>query len=505
MDDSEHDDGATATTSTYELASLSRAERRPSRSEASRPFGFQAFTSLTPASAAPTTIPITPPDTPGVSDDESRGDVFLQSKDPYAPVVEESLPPTPLEPAFNGAGPFDSAAAIEAALKVAAEVAGADSNAAFESDPEDEAGTAHGGERELATLPRVDGGREALTFLAAAFCIEGLVWGLPYSVGVLHEYWSSHLFPGDAAESTLTLASTLSTGLLFFSGAPLGPLFTAFPWYEKHFQVAGLVIAVGGLIGSAFATQPWHLVLTFGILYPCSAATYMPCATNIFEWFQERRGLATGIMYAGTGTGGALYPIITTALLNKFGYKATMIALALSFAVLNLAALPFIRRRIPLAKHLNGASKRRMRPKVDFSFLKTRAAWIAFTFMTVTSLANFIPLLWIPCKCALKTARPLSIFVPVTDLCSSVRDRYQRPATQRRRPRLRHQRNHGRRQRAQWLPVRPYPVAHHRHAVDGDCGPVMCRPVGVRHQRRRTHGLCRRVGYHGRQSGGLLG
>jgi MFS family permease len=320
---------------------------------------------------------------------------------------------------------------------------------------------------------------------------------------VLHEYWSSHLFPGDAAESTLTLASTLSTGLLFFSGAPLGPLFTAFPWYEKHFQVAGLVIAVGGLIGSAFATQPWHLVLTFGILYPCSAATYMPCATNIFEWFQERRGLATGIMYAGTGTGGALYPIITTALLNRFGYKATMIALALSFAVLNLAALPFIRRRIPLAKHLNGASKRRMRPKVDFSFLKTRAAWIAFTFMTVTSLANFIPLLWIPCKCALKTARPP--LVPVTDLCSSVRNRHQRSATQRRRPRLRHQRNHGRRQRPQRLPVRPHPVAHHRYAVDGDCGPVMCRPVGVRHQRRRTHGLCRRVGYHGRQSGGLLG
>lgn len=99
-------------------------------------------------------------------------------------------------------------------------------------------------------------------------------------------------------------------------------------------------------------------------------------------------------MYSGTGIGGTVYPFIVTALLRRFGYKATMISLALSFAALNLAAIPFIKRRVPLARHAN--SKRHVRPKIDWGFLNTRASWVAFTFMFVTSLANFLPLLWIP-------------------------------------------------------------------------------------------------------------
>jgi hypothetical protein len=50
-------------------------------------------------------------------------------------------------------------------------------------------------------------------------------------------------------------------------------------------------VAVAGLIGSAFATKPMHLVVTLGILFPFSCLTYLPCATLIFEWFAERRGM----------------------------------------------------------------------------------------------------------------------------------------------------------------------------------------------------------------------
>lgn len=33
-------------------------------------------------------------------------------------------------------------------------------------------------------------------------------------------------------------------------------------------QYAGLVVSVIGIIGSAFATKPWHLIVTAGIFYP---------------------------------------------------------------------------------------------------------------------------------------------------------------------------------------------------------------------------------------------
>lgn len=63
----------------------------------------------------------------------------------------------------------------------------------------------------VSALPPVDGGRQAWLFLAGATVIEILVWGLPFSVGVLREYWSRELFPTEVyhADTMLTLAATL--------------------------------------------------------------------------------------------------------------------------------------------------------------------------------------------------------------------------------------------------------------------------------------------------------
>lgn len=142
-------------------------------------------------------------------------------------------------------------------------------------------------------------------------------------------------------------------------------------------------------------------------LDPADAApvTYYPCATIIFEWWHKRVGMASGIMYAGTGLGGTMYPFLVTALLNKAGYKWTMIALAIIFFALNAIALPFIKRRIPLpprpklrlrrgerARH-PPAPRRRV---FDLGWLQTAAPWTAFGTVFLGSLANFIPAVWLP-------------------------------------------------------------------------------------------------------------
>lgn len=58
-------------------------------------------------------------------------------------------------------------------------------------------------------LAPVDRGRQAWSFLVAATLIEAFVWGLPFSVGVLHEYWVNVMFQGQGMEGTLTTAATL--------------------------------------------------------------------------------------------------------------------------------------------------------------------------------------------------------------------------------------------------------------------------------------------------------
>ncbi|KAL1409635.1 hypothetical protein Q8F55_003631 [Vanrija albida] len=249
-------------------------------------------------------------------------------------------------------------------------------------------------EREVAALPPVDGGRDAWLFLLSATLVETTVWGLPYTVGVLHAFWSTKMFPHD--EATLTLAATLQTGLMYMSAAFLGPLFTAFPQHEKTLQFVGLFVAGAALIGSAFVTKASHLVFTFGILYPFAGATYLPCATLIYEWFQARRGMATGIMFAGTGAGGTVFPFIVQALLARFGYKATMVAIGLGFLLINSVALAFVRRRVPVGR--GAGSARRVRPMsaIDWSFLKKGGMWAGTLVILFTAMGNFIPSLWIP-------------------------------------------------------------------------------------------------------------
>lgn len=128
-----------------------------------------------------------------------------------------------------------------------------------------------------------------------------------------------------------------------------------------------------------------------------TAAFYLPCATIIFEWFHQYRGLATATVFAGAGVGGTVYPFVVNALLGRFGYRTTMLSLALSYAALNLVAVVFIKRRIPLPPREAGV-RRHARRKMDFRWMKARAPAVAFTFMMITSLSSFIPMLWLPCK-----------------------------------------------------------------------------------------------------------
>lgn len=375
-----------STTSHYELPHTSTAARRPSRSALDRPqlgnpfsSGFAGFTPLA-------TPPVTPPT--GDEKDEadfksydysSNGDLPSESIDYLnhkEPVPGYSLPPTPGE-----VYPSDIESACEASTP-----SSPTSQVDFHADLE---------EKEAASLPPVDKGRGAILFLAAATMIEGIIWGIPFSVGVFHEYWMTELFPDPSARSILTLASTLVTGLLYFCGVFMGPLFTAFPWYEREIQIAGLLVSTAGLLASAFVTAPWQLILTFGIMFPMAGSVYLPCATNLFEWWKARRGMATGIMYGGTGLAGCILPLVVTRLLKAFGYRTTMISVAVAFFVVISACLWFTKRRVPLPTYVAGGRRMRTRPPVDWTFLKRRATWIGFAFMIVHSLANFIPLLWI--------------------------------------------------------------------------------------------------------------
>lgn len=77
---------------------------------------------------------------------------------------------------------------------------------------------------------------------------------------------------------------------------------------------------------------------------------YNPVLSYISEWFVARRGLAMGVLSAGTATGGLVLPLILPRLIDKYGPSATLRILSFVFLALLLPTLPFLRGRLPVAK-----------------------------------------------------------------------------------------------------------------------------------------------------------
>ncbi|TXT11298.1 uncharacterized protein COLE_01708 [Cutaneotrichosporon oleaginosum] len=224
--------------------------------------------------------------------------------------------------------------------------------------------------------------------------METIVWGLPYSVGVLHAYWVHELFPGQT--STITLAATLMNGLLLVAAGLFAPVLAFFSYHTVYIQLVGLAAGTAALVCSAFVSRAWHLIVTLGFLYPLSMLMWLPCATYLYEWFHARRGLAFGILCAGAAVGGTVFPLMGEALLKQIGYRGTMYTLGGMFGGANAVAMCFVKRRIPLPSRRSVGGKPAAWPKLDYDFLRHRAVYIMGGWVLLSAMASFLPSLWMP-------------------------------------------------------------------------------------------------------------
>ncbi|KAL7004056.1 hypothetical protein EMMF5_006385 [Cystobasidiomycetes sp. EMM_F5] len=244
----------------------------------------------------------------------------------------------------------------------------------------------------VSALPDPDKGY-AWVYLAAAFAVETLAFGFTFSIGVLHEYWTSTLFPGNPF--ILTLVATMQSGLIYIAAIAIGPFYTRYPEYRAEMQYIGQAISTLGILLSGFATQPWHLIPTAGIMYPIGAsAVYLPATTLLFEWFARKRGLANGLMYSGTGLGGAILPLVIQALLAKYSYKAAVVSLALGCGLLAFVSIYFIKERVPIPRYSRTAVRRRN--KIPLNFIRSAAFWAFASTVALTSFSAFLPAIYVP-------------------------------------------------------------------------------------------------------------
>ncbi|CAG8294356.1 unnamed protein product [Penicillium salamii] len=207
--------------------------------------------------------------------------------------------------------------------------------------------------------------------------------GINFAFGVFQELYDSMAkepntpFTG-ATPAQIDLIGTLSIALMTI-GAPF-----ATTWIKQYpprnvIWASGIVYS-GALILASFSQALWQFVLTQGCLLGIGACLlYMPSVTVAPTWFSLHRGLAMGIILAGTGVGGVAWPLAFRHLIDSVGFRNTLrITAGISF-VLICGSGAFIRwpaNQLARIQAENGALSRSSNlfilPRVDWRVARSR-------------------------------------------------------------------------------------------------------------------------------------
>ena len=188
----------------------------------------------------------------------------------------------------------------------------------------------------------------AATSFFALFAIVGLaLYGLPF-------YYDFMVREFGWTRTQVTSGNALSKLVV-------GPLFGFVAgWFIDKFGPRRLMLAgilMGGValigLGSMSALWMFYLFYLFNALgYVCAGP--LPNQVLLTRWFDKARGRAMGFAYLGIGLGGALVPLLSVWLVQKYGWHNALRILGVLIIVLALPLAYFVKEspneQIPTTK-----------------------------------------------------------------------------------------------------------------------------------------------------------
>ena len=138
----------------------------------------------------------------------------------------------------------------------------------------------------------------------------------------------------------------------FFAGAGIGGIAMGW-WYDRSgagpVTLLGLaMIGAGAMLVSAIDSR-WQLYLVFGVMLGLLgyASIYGPLTINVMRWFRHRPGFAVGVVTAGEGIGGTIWPPVFRYLNETAGWRDTFLWFGVFVLVTALPASMVLWRRRP--------------------------------------------------------------------------------------------------------------------------------------------------------------
>ena len=176
--------------------------------------------------------------------------------------------------------------------------------------------------------------------VAAGFTIQAVCIGAMFAYGVFFKELQAEF---GWSRTTISGASSLAFLIMGAVGILAGRL-------NDRTGPRVLIVASAGFLGLGYMLMsrmqsPWQLYVMYGVLAGIGFSTHdVITLSTVARWFVKRRGVMSGIVKVGTGSGQLLGPMIATLLLAIFGWRNANLIIGTVILVALVAAAQVMRR-----------------------------------------------------------------------------------------------------------------------------------------------------------------
>ena len=141
-----------------------------------------------------------------------------------------------------------------------------------------------------------------------------------------------------------TLYSSIGGFVGMFAVLIYGELYRKYPHHIRKFIALGMVICCGAFYGYSLSTKLWHFYVLAAI-YGTASMTLagISLTTLINNWFVDKRGLATGLAFAGSGVSAAIMTPVLTTVVTDYGWRMGYRTMSLVSFIILIPAMLLIR------------------------------------------------------------------------------------------------------------------------------------------------------------------
>ncbi|MFT6556315.1 MFS transporter [Sneathiella sp.] len=117
----------------------------------------------------------------------------------------------------------------------------------------------------------------------------------------------------------------------------------------RYLLSASALMVSAGLVLSIYATEPWHIYLTLGVMMIGTGVvmTYVGHSMFLPNWFEQKRGLAIGLAFSGVGIGSVFLMPILQSTISESGWRSACLLMAVLLVVVVVPLNLILQRKSP--------------------------------------------------------------------------------------------------------------------------------------------------------------